>query len=287
MIAVVGNNDGPLVLLRSLQQVGITDVCVGLQKPATPALTQQYQPYVEDDHFFSDFDEAKLLVRLQAFPIDLLINCFCNFKFVKLLEQYPTLNVHLAPLPRYRGRHPLHWALINGESAFGVTIHRMTAEIDGGDIYWQKMVSVDEGMSVPALRKRLAEALEADFGDFLLQYQEQAVVVLPNQNSQATYVARRYPTDSQLTEWHDRDIIYRKVMALREESNPAYLLVEGQTIPVRRAALGEKKYVGLVAPFFCQVLADGVEVVCGDGRTIVLEGFDPKGYLLKLNQRVE
>lgn len=286
MIAIVGNNDGPLVLLRSLQKVGITDVCVGLQKPATPELAQQYQPYVSDDHFFSEFNEAKLLVKLQTFPVSLLINCFCNFKFVKLLEQYPTLNVHLAPLPHYRGRHPLHWALINGESEFGVTVHRMTAEIDGGDIYWQKMVSVDEGMSVQALRKRLMEALEADFGGFLLQYQQQAIVGLPNRDAEATYIARRYPADSQLTEWHNRDIIYRKVMALREESNLAYLLVEGQTIPVRRAALGKKKYVGLARPFICQVLVGGVEVVCGDGRTVVLEGFDPKGYSMKLNQRV-
>ena len=286
MIAIVGNNDGPLVLLCSLQKVGITDVCVGLQKPATPELAQQYQPYVADDRFFSDFNEAKLLVKLQTFSISLLINCFCNFKFVKLLERYPTLNVHLAPLPRYRGRHPLHWALINGESEFGVTIHRMTAKIDGGDIYWQKMVPVDEGMSVQALRKRLIEALEADFGNFLVHYQQQAVATLPNCDAEATYIARRYPTDSQLTEWHDRDMIYRKVMALREESNPAYLLVEEQTIPVRRATLGEKKYVGLAAPFVCQVLVGGVEVVCGDGRTVVLEGFDPKGCSLKLNQRV-
>ena len=286
MIAIVGNNDGPLVLLRSLQKVGITDVCVGLQKPATPELAQQYQPYVTDDHFFSDFNEAKLLVKLQTFPVSLLINCFCNFKFVKLLEQYPTLNVHLAPLPRYRGRHPLHWALINGESEFGVTIHRMTAEIDGGDIYWQQTVLIDEGMSVQALRKRLMEVLVTDFGDFLVAYQQQTVVALPNQDSEATYIARRYPADSQLTEWYDRDLIYRKVMALREESNPAYLLVEGQTIPVRQASLGEKKYVGLAEPFICQVLADGVEVVCGNGRTVVLAGFDPREYLMKLNQRV-
>lgn len=286
MIAIVGNNDGPLVLLRSLQKVGITDVCVGLQKPATPELAQQYQPYVANDHFFSDFDEKKLLVKLQTFPVTLLINCFCNFKFIRLLEQYSTLNVHLAPLPRYRGRHPLHWALINGEREFGITIHQMTLEIDEGNIYWQKLVSVDEGMSVRGLRKRLIQALEADFGDFLLRYQRQEVEALPYQDSEATYVARRYPVDSQLTEWHDRDVVYRKVMALREETNPAYLLVKDQTIPVRQAHLGKKRYVGLAAPFVCQVLPDGVEVVCGDGKTIVLEGFDPKKYSLLLNQKI-
>ncbi len=138
-------------------------MAVGLQKPVAASLKQQYLMYLKPDQLWEGFDEAQLLTRLAPLQPRWLINCFCNFKFKALLNQYECLNVHLAPLPRYRGRHPLHWALINGEQEFGLTIHQMTDEFDGGEIYWQATVSVDDGMSVHALRQRLMQELEQNF----------------------------------------------------------------------------------------------------------------------------
>lgn len=44
------------------------------------------------------------------------------------------LNLHNGPLPRYRGVSPINWALKNGESMHGVTIHEITPGIDDGPI---------------------------------------------------------------------------------------------------------------------------------------------------------
>ena len=285
-LALVGNNDGPLTLLGSLKQPEINPVCVGLQKAVPEDLNSQYLNHVSEDRFFSGFSEDKLLERLALFPINLVVNCFCNFKFTRLLEQYEILNVHLAPLPRYRGRHPLHWALINGETEFGLTIHRMTPEIDAGDILWQRMVAVQPGTSVATLREQLMRELAMGFGTFVQQYQAGAIDPQPNREGDATYVARRFPADSELTEWHDRDTIYRKVMALRSEVNPAFLRVGEQAIPIKQAELSSRYYVGRSVPFISRVLADGIEVVGYDGRSIVLRGLDPRIHSLRLNQRL-
>jgi len=48
-----------------------------------------------------------------------------------------TLNCHAGALPFYRGRNPLTWALINGETEFGVTVHWVDLGIDTGDIVRQ------------------------------------------------------------------------------------------------------------------------------------------------------
>jgi methionyl-tRNA formyltransferase len=48
-----------------------------------------------------------------------------------------TLNCHAGALPFYRGRNPLTWALINGETEFGVTVHWVDLGIDTGDIVVQ------------------------------------------------------------------------------------------------------------------------------------------------------
>jgi methionyl-tRNA formyltransferase len=52
------------------------------------------------------------------------------------------LNIHNAPLPRYRGVSPINWALKNGERKHGVTIHEITTEVDAGPIVSQVEFSI-------------------------------------------------------------------------------------------------------------------------------------------------
>ena len=52
------------------------------------------------------------------------------------------LNYHTGALPKYRGRQPLYWALLNGEKEIGVTVHEMAPQLDAGPIVVQKMVDI-------------------------------------------------------------------------------------------------------------------------------------------------
>ena len=52
------------------------------------------------------------------------------------------LNLHGSYLPKYRGRVPVNWAVINGETETGATLHYMVAKPDAGDIVEQKKVSI-------------------------------------------------------------------------------------------------------------------------------------------------
>jgi methionyl-tRNA formyltransferase len=52
------------------------------------------------------------------------------------------INLHNGPLPKYRGVSPINWALKNGESLHGVTIHEITPGIDDGPIYSQVLYSI-------------------------------------------------------------------------------------------------------------------------------------------------
>jgi len=52
------------------------------------------------------------------------------------------INCHAGALPYYRGRNVLNWALINGESRFGVTVHHIDDGIDTGDIIRQDFVDI-------------------------------------------------------------------------------------------------------------------------------------------------
>jgi methionyl-tRNA formyltransferase len=51
-------------------------------------------------------------------------------------------NMHGSLLPRYRGRAPVNWALINGETQTGVTLHYMVKAADAGDIVDQRATPI-------------------------------------------------------------------------------------------------------------------------------------------------
>jgi methionyl-tRNA formyltransferase len=53
-----------------------------------------------------------------------------------------TINLHMAPLPEYRGCNQFSFALINEDKEFGTTIHKINEEIDSGDILFESRFEI-------------------------------------------------------------------------------------------------------------------------------------------------
>jgi methionyl-tRNA formyltransferase len=82
---------------------------------------------------------------LASFGADLFVSMSFNQIFKKgflSLTPLGVLNCHAGKLPFYRGRNVLNWALINGESEFGITVHKVDEGIDTGDIISQKIFPI-------------------------------------------------------------------------------------------------------------------------------------------------
>jgi methionyl-tRNA formyltransferase len=92
---------------------------------------------------------------------DLVISLLYN-KVIKNnefdLPKFGTINVHPSLLPSHRGSCPNFWAVFTGDGA-GWTAHRMTAEIDRGDIYLQQEVPVLLSDTAETLWNRLFDEL--------------------------------------------------------------------------------------------------------------------------------
>jgi methionyl-tRNA formyltransferase len=58
------------------------------------------------------------------------------------IPQRGALNMHGSLLPKYRGRVPVNWAIIHGETETGATLHYMTEKPDNGDIVAQQAVPI-------------------------------------------------------------------------------------------------------------------------------------------------
>ena len=71
---------------------------------------------------------------------DLIVSVACPYILREpLLNLAPrgAINIHHAPLPRYKGMMPTFWQMYHGEKSVGLTIHYMAAKIDEGEILFQ------------------------------------------------------------------------------------------------------------------------------------------------------
>lgn len=133
------------------------------------------------------------------------------------LLQTPTrgaVNIHGAPLPRYRGANPIQWALLNNERDFGVTLHEMAPGFDEGAIIDQRFFPIrfdDTWIEVNERIMKGAESLIRDNLDALLAGTWAGV---PQDEAQASYFSRRRPEDGQLTADMSVLQIYNLIRAL-------------------------------------------------------------------------
>ena len=68
------------------------------------------------------------------------------------------LNLHASLLPKYRGAAPINWANIHGERETGVTVQRVTPDLDAGPVLAQRRVAVGADETAGELHDRLCEA---------------------------------------------------------------------------------------------------------------------------------
>lgn len=138
----------------------------------------------------ADVNAAPFLAQLRAIEPDLVISVSCPQIFGRALLQLPRLgciNVHSAQLPKYRGVLPTFWALAEGETSTGVTVHYMSPGIDGGDIIAQEIVRIAPQDSLRSLMRR-CKSVGADLVvETVGSFREGSVNVSPNPPSAGSY----------------------------------------------------------------------------------------------------
>lgn len=128
----------------------------------------------------------------EARGIDLTVSVFYDkiikAWFINRCERI--INLHNAPLPRYRGVSPINWALKNGEHEHGVTIHDITPGIDDGPIIGQMRYSI-----YPDIDEVIDVYLRAlEYGWALFQQTIpliDKIAVRPQNNEEASYYSKQ------------------------------------------------------------------------------------------------
>jgi methionyl-tRNA formyltransferase len=134
-------------VLRELghEPVGVVTARTSGDRPPDLTLGDSSVPDGMDLLFAKDRGRVEPLLR--ALEPDLMLCWGFPWKLPQAaLDVAPlgSVNLHPALLPRHRGPIPLAWALRDGDGRFGVTWHRMDAELDTGRILAQSSIPIDD-----------------------------------------------------------------------------------------------------------------------------------------------
>jgi methionyl-tRNA formyltransferase len=166
-LVLFGDTSGLPRLLRQLDPSLVTALVRAEVRPEQePELTrlaaERKLPLLVQPRRTSDAFPAFVEAVRALAPDLILVDSYSMLLPPPLLEAAALggVNVHGALLPRHRGANPIQWAILNDERSTGVTIHRMTEEIDAGAIVAQREVPIGFGDTWKAVYDRIAAATE-------------------------------------------------------------------------------------------------------------------------------
>ena len=107
-------------------------------------------------------------------------------------------NMHGSLLPKFRGRAPLNWAILKGETETGVTLHEMVEKPDAGRIVDQQAVPIGPDETAVEVFRKMTDAAETVLRRSLGNLLSGKAKLLPNDIAKGSYYGRRTPEDGRI-----------------------------------------------------------------------------------------
>lgn len=139
-------------------------------------------------------------------------------------------NMHGSFLPKYRGRAPVNWAVLNGETETGATLHVMVRRADAGDIVDQERVPIGAEETAREVFDKITAAartvLERQLDNLLAGRAPRR----PQNEAEATYFGGRRPEDGRI-DWHrEAPAIFNLIRAVTRPYPGAFTAFRGRRL---------------------------------------------------------
>ncbi|QWD94019.1 formyltransferase [Polynucleobacter sp. MG-Unter2-18] len=185
------------------------------------------------------------------------------------------LNMHGSLLPKFRGRAPVNWAILQGATETGATLHMMEVKPDAGDIVGQSTVSIGPNETATDVFGKVSQAAVTVINLVLPELIQGHIPRKPNNLAQGSYFGGRKPADGQIL-WHQTaQQVHNLVRAVAPPYPGAFTDWQGQRRIVARTSLEGPfpKQLDLQVPGI-QVVDNQVFGICGDQKAVsILDWF--------------
>lgn len=123
-------------------------------------------------------------------------------------------NMHGSLLPKYRGRVPVNWAVLNGETETGASLHYMEAKPDAGDIVGQTAVPILPDDTAKDVFDKVTVAAEITLWQALPGLLAGTAPRRPNELARGSYFGGRKPEDGRIDWTQPARRVYNLIRAV-------------------------------------------------------------------------
>ena len=189
------------------------------------------------------------------------------------------LNMHGSLLPKYRGRVPINWAVLHGETETGATLHVMAEKPDAGDIVAQQAVPIGPDDTAGDVFALVTTAAANTLKGVLPQLLKGDVPRRPNNLAEGSYFGGRKPEDGRIHWEQTAAQVYNLIRAVAPPYPGAFTDVTTANGTERITINAARRLEGTFdrAP---GIYRTGSKVigVCGDKMAVELTEFTPTTF---------
>jgi len=223
--------------IRALEENGFDISYIFTHKDLSKNSVDMYAIENKVEYFYDDLRKKEKILKKIECHNTILVSI--NYRFIlneKTFKKYSyAINLHGSLLPKYRGRTPHVWAIINGEKNCGVTSHLIDKGTDTGKIILQKKVKIEKNDSGFSILKKYEKIYPSLLVDSILHIENNGKVYEQDEKS-ASYYGERNPKMGYIDFFQNKTKI---IDFIRAQSNPypgAYFhLKNGKKIIINKA----------------------------------------------------
>lgn len=167
--------------------------------------------------------------------IDVLLSVNYLFLIEDDLIHWPNkaaVNLHGSLLPKYRGRTPHVWAIINNEKQTGVTAHLISKGCDEGGVLKQKVIAINPEDTGADILEKYEKVYPELISEVISDIDSGVLRPVKQDESKATYFGKRTPKDGEINWNWQKERIRNWVRAQAAPYPGAYTWIEGRKLVI-------------------------------------------------------
>jgi methionyl-tRNA formyltransferase len=189
------------------------------------------------------------IAKAAALQPDFVFSFYYRYMLNKAWLSLPrlgALNIHGSLLPKYRGRAPVHWAIIHGESVTGASLHYMLEKPDAGALVDRQEVPILENDTALDVSMKVAGAAEQVLKRSLPALIAGTAAAHPLDLSAGSYFGRRVPEDGRIDWRSGARQVHDLIRAVAPPFPGAFSEINGLRLNFleSRLDLGRVRYAG-------------------------------------------